>query len=316
MNTNFVFVRHGHGCHNAIGNLVNNETITIDQGKKFLGKGFSLFNNIKALHDPELTPIGVDVSINNGCIINKIIKYLWIFEENDKLKMNEINVVGCSPLIRCMETAYFMTRKWKNPPKKIYVFPLLREIDESSVDKYSKKSLKTMETTPSYSMKTINEQKKYLKSIELLDFFDFSFVESNLDLRKEPGDIVKFINWFNNFYVSNIQPRDNLNVFIVTHAGVLKDYSNEGFYNNSGFVLNGELKNTPERTFKFSKYTSLNSFLPKHFFKDYNRSKWNEKSYYCPSNRCGEGSLCTIAKGNADKLDKINLEECKLDEDE
>jgi hypothetical protein len=246
--------------------------------------------------------------------------------------MDEINVVGCSPLIRSMETAYFMTRKWKNPPKKIYVFPLLREIDESSTDKYSKKSLKTMETTPSYSMKTINEQKKYLESIELLDFFDFSFVESNLDLRKEPGDIVKFINWFNNFYVSNIRPRNNLNVFVVTHAGVLKDYSNEGFYNNSGFVLNGyayqplslekndnreaineELKNTPERAFKFLKYISLNSFLPKHFFKDYNRSQWNQKSYYCPSNRCGEGSLCTIAKGDANKLDKINLE-CKLGE--
>ena len=33
-NINFVFVRHGYGCHNAIGNLINNKLITSENGKQ------------------------------------------------------------------------------------------------------------------------------------------------------------------------------------------------------------------------------------------------------------------------------------------
>lgn len=311
MNTNFVFVRHGYGCHNAVANLIRNDIITLNQGKNMLGKNiFPFFSDIKALQDPELTPIGVDASINNGCIVNKILKSINKKLNNKMLNMDEFNIVGCSPLIRCMETAYFMTRKWNNPPQKIYVFPLLREINESSSDKYSKQSLKIIDKNPSYNMKTIDEQKKYLKSIGLLEFFDFSFVETHLQLRKEPGDIAKFINWFNLYYVSQIQPRNNLNVFIVTHAGVLRDYNNERFPNNSGFVLNGELKHD---TFYPLKYISLNTFLPKDFFMDYDKTQWNNKTYYCPSDRCGNGQLCKIAKGISSKIQKINLK-CKFDE--
>lgn len=274
-NLNFVFVRHGYGCHNAIGNLINNNLLTSKNGRELLKSDFV---------DPELTPIGINASITNGNIINKIIK-------NKDLNINEINVIGCSPLIRSMETAYFMSRNWLNPPQKIYVFPLLREIDESSNDKYSQKSLHTIEITPSYAMKSIIEQKKYLRSIGILDTFDFSFVEKYHDLRREPGDISKFINWFILKYMSQIQPRSNLNIFIVTHAGVLKDYSKTGFTNNSGFVLNGRLKNN---NFKLNKYISLNSYLPKEFFQEYNESKWNKRSHYCPSNRCGNGKLCEL----------------------
>lgn len=279
-NMNFIFVRHGYGCHNAIGNLINNGLLNIDMGRQLLKT---------ELVDPELTSIGVDASINNGNIINKILKSLSKNLNNKNLKMDEINVIGCSPLIRSMETAYFMSKDWINPPKKIYVFPLLREIDESGIDKYSEKSFRAMETIPSYAMKSIIEQKQYLKSIGILDLFDFSFVEKYPVLRKEPGDISKFINWFISNYISKIQHMSNLNVFIVTHAGVLKDYSKTGFVNNSGFVLNGKLKSN---IFNFSKYISLSSLLPKQFFQSYNKSKWNNKSYYCPSNRCGNGNLC------------------------
>lgn len=292
MNTNFVFVRHGYSCTNAIGNLVSNNLITIDQGKHLLGKDKPLFPEIKPLNDPELTPMGVDVSIHNGKIITNIIKNIAYNNDDTRLKMSEINVVGCSPLIRSMETAFFMTRSWKNPPNKIYVFPLLREIDEGSSDKYSRQSLYRINTLPGYSMKTIDEQKMYLKSIGILESFDFSFVENEV-LRKQPGDILKFIFWFNKFYVSQIEPRKNLNVFVVTHAGVLKDYSKEGFYNNSGFVLNGILTS---KEFKLLKYISLNELLPTKFFKEYNDLKFNKKSYYCPSNRCGNGQLCSLIK--------------------
>lgn len=290
MNTNFIFVRHGYSCTNAIGNLVSNKMLTVNQGRNFLGKDKN--DEIKPLYDPELTSMGVDVSINNGEIITKIIKDISYNFNNIKLKMNEINVVGCSPLIRSMETAFFMTRSWKNPPNKIYVFPCLREIDESSSDKYSKQSLYRINTLPGYAMKTLEDQKLYLKSVGLLDYFDFSFVE-NEALRMQPGDISKFIIWFNKNYVSQIESRKNLNVFIVTHAGVLKDYSQEGFYNNSGFVLNGTLT---LKGFKLLKYISLNNLLPTNFFKDYDKPRFNKKSYYCPSNRCGSGQLCLSLK--------------------
>lgn len=282
MNINFVFVRHGYGCHNAIGNLINNNLLDYESGKRLLKSD---------LIDPELTSLGIDASISNGNIITGILKSLNKNFKNKILNMDEMNVIGCSPLIRSMETAYFMSRDWANPPKKIYVFPLLREINESSTDKYSNKSRKTMETTPSYAMKSIIEQKKYLRSIGLLEFFDFSFIEKYYELRKEPGDIPKFINWFIRNYISQIQPRENLNIFIVTHAGVLKDYSKTGFTNNSGFVLNGRLKNN---NFNLNKYISLNSFLPKQFFQEYHESKWNKRSHFCPSDRCGNGKLCQL----------------------
>ena len=283
-NINFVFVRHGYGCHNAIGNLINNKLITSENGKQLLQSH---------LIDPELTPIGIDASISNGNIVNKVIRSLSKTLANKNLNMDEMNVIGCSPLIRSMETAYFMSKDWVNPPKKIYVFPLLREIDESSTDKYSNKSRQTMETTPSYAMKSIIEQKRYLRSIGILELFDFSFVEKYYELRKEPGDISKFINWFIINYISQIQPRDKLNVFIITHAGVLKDYAQAGFTNNSGFLLNGRLKHN---TFKLNKYISLNSYLPKEFFQEYHKSKWNKRSHYCPSDRCGNGALCKLLK--------------------
>lgn len=282
-NINFVFVRHGYGCHNAIGNLINNKLITSENAKQLLQSH---------LIDPELTELGINASISNGNIIASILKSLNRIFKNKNLNMDEMNVIGCSPLIRSMETAYFMSRDWVNPPKKIYVFPLLREIDESSTDKYSQRSFKIMETTPSYAMKSIIEQKKYLRSIGLLDMFDFSFIEKYSELRQEPGDISKFINWFIINYMSQIQQRDNLNVFIITHAGVLKDYSHQGFTNNSGFVLNGRLKNNNK--FKLNKYIPLDQFLPKEFFKEYYKSKWNNKSNYCPSNRCGNGKLCEL----------------------
>lgn len=309
MNINFAFLRHGYGCHNAMSNLTRSGVLEYDYAKKFLGKHKEKVDgDIIPLDDPVLTNIGVEASIHNGCIINKIFKSISSIEP--MVMLDTFNVVGCSPLIRCMETSYYMTRKWKNPPNKIYVFPLLRELDESSVDKYSQKSKEIIRVTPSYSIKTIQEQKEYLKSLGILDVFDFSFVETFPVERIEPGDIKVFMNWFAKYFVKLLTKRDNLNVFITTHAGVLRDFSKTGFFNNSGFVINTTLQNTE---YKVNRYISLNNYIGKYnFFKDYNNPKYNKTSYYCPSKRCGQ--LCNVASGITDNIEvgKIGLQ-CDID---
>jgi hypothetical protein len=230
------------------------------------------------------------------------------------IKIDNIHVIGCSPLIRCMETAYYMSRNWSKPPSKIYVFPFLREIDESSDNKFSINSRIRIDTKPFYSMKSIKEQKKYLESLGILNFFDFSFVEMSDKERKEPGDISNFIKWFVNFFIKKRKLSETLNAFIVTHAGVLSDFVNntEGFINNSGFVINTQYDNNKNQV-QVIKYVSLNDFLSLfNFYKNYNIT--NKKEYYCPSNRCEE--LCTIAKGNHDKeIKHININ-CDINDDD
>jgi hypothetical protein len=286
MNINFAFVRHGYGCHNSMSNLAENNVISFENAQKFLQNIDKPVIDIRPLNDPVLTEIGLEASIYNGVIINKILKQLSNITSDEKLQMDKFDIVGCSPLIRSMETAYYMTQKWNNPPQKIYVFPLLREIDESSDNKYSEQSRQKIDIKPSYNMKTIGEQKAYLRKIGILDVFDFSFVESYAEERKEPGDIKKFINWFGENFIK--RELDSLNVFIITHAGVMKDFSKDKFYNNSGFVINTTLKN---KLINVNKYISLNNFLQSyHFFKDY--YKYNKLAYYCPSQRCDQ--LCSV----------------------
>ena len=270
MNINFVFTRHGYGCHNAVRPLLENRLLS----KKDLNK--------LDFKDPELTNIGVETTIENGLIISELL--------TTKLNINNINIIGCSSLIRSMESAYYMTRKWVNPPEKIYVFPLLREIDEDTDNKYSVKSRLTMDNTDSYAMKTIQEQKAHLLSKGILEFFDFTFCEKkNFEhLRKEPGDVELFTEWFVNIFLPLNKIRNvNINVLIVTHAGVLKDYSNMGFHNNSGFLLETVVKNS---YITYKNLISFSKLLNDKFVKDY--YKFSKKSDYCPSDRCSP--LCDL----------------------
>lgn len=301
MNVNFAFVRHGYACHNAMRNLYNNQIITRDDYSDMLG--------IRS--DPELTQLGVDASKQNGCVIAKIIKNLHITEKNRLLNMETINIVGSSPLIRCMETAYYMTRNWKNPPNKIYIFPFLREIDESGSNIYSETSRARMDSIPSYSMKEIYEQKAYLQRRGILDHFDFSFVESDYVSRKEPGNIHVFLDWFSKSVLPyiNITPgQHNLNVFATTHAGVLKHFAKRGFYNNSGFVVNTTMT---AKGAIIGETVGLDSYLPGMFFSDYNNPAY-DKTYYCPSDRCG-----TLCQGEyptkKNKIKRIE-QQCQADE--
>lgn len=315
MNVNFAFLRHGYGCHNAMSNLVYHDVVSRTYAQKFMEKEGSprniLSGKILPLNDPVLTNVGVEASIYNGCIINKILRRLSGIYNNKNLLMDTFNVVGCSPLIRCMETAYYMTRKWKNPPNKIYVFPLLREIDESSVDKYSEESRETIRITPSYSIKSIEKQKQYLQKLGILDSFDFSFVETFPQERIEPGDVKEFMKWFAKYFMTLLNTDNtNLNVFITTHAGVLRDYAEEGFYNNSGFVIN----TTYVDNFSKNMYISLNNYIKQYnFFKDYSNPKYNSVQYYCPSDRCGQ--LCSVAKGSVKNLAEIGLS-CNIEDEE
>ena len=287
MNVNFAFIRHGLGCHNVMSSLANNNIITVDQRNALLGvapqKGITVMN------DPVLTELGVDASIRNGCIISKVLQSLYKLKENPDFNMDVINIVGCSPLIRCMETSYYMTRKWTNPPNKIYVFPHLRELDESSSNPYSLESKQRLNTVSAYAIKTLSEQKDYLKKIGLLEYFDFTFVEKFQQERLEPGSIRNFLIWFFKKFIPNFQVNKNLNVFVTTHAGVLHEFSKTGFVNNSGFVVN--VKRT-DSDINVNTLISLNKYLPKWFFNDYDN--YNNVNYYCPSNRCEE--LCKITK--------------------
>lgn len=315
-NINFAFIRHGFGCHNAISGLYKSELINIEDAMIFSGKTKEISKS--AMVDPVLTQVGVDASIHNGCVMNQIFRSIdGILQNNynDSINMDKINIIGCSPLIRCMETAYYMSRSWPNPPSKIYVFPFLREIDESSSNKYSLQSIIRMNKKPFYAMKSIEEQKKYLESLGILNFFDFSFVEMFKKERAEPGDIEMFTKWFVSSFIQKKDTKnyidnetqnllEKLNVFIVTHAGVLSDFAvnDEGFVNNSGFVINTNYDDTTG-IISVKKYLSLNPFLEFfNFYQDYKNI--NAKEYYCPSNRCG--NLCSVMKDK--DQDKKDLE--------
>lgn len=292
MNCNFVFVRHGYGCHNAIGDLYDAKQIDESDVQDFL----------QMRKDPELTPTGIDASVFNGCLIGRILHNLPLLTQKKSFTMEPIHLVACSPLIRSMETAYFMTRKWKNPPQKIFVMPYLRELDESSDNPESEESQERIDTIPSYAMKTIDEQKYHLAKHGILDYFDFTFVEELPELRKTPGNITRFLKWF----AQEIYPLTGLksiNGFIVTHAGVLKQFESKGFRNNSGIVVNTTISKN-NHVF-INKTIRLEDYISSSFFRDY--ESFANKEYYCPSDRCG--SLC---KNNMDGQRKnLPLKDCE-----
>lgn len=292
-----VFIRHSYSCGNALPKLYKNGTIDYDIYKGFMPTSLEEIKSNKRqkgivpINDPELTTIGVTASVNNGCVVKNILY--------DELDIKHIGVVCCSPLIRCMETAFFFTRKWSSPPKKIYVMPYLREIDESSDDIYSQVSIEKIRTTPAYSIKSINEQKEYLKSVGILNYFDFSYVENIPEGRIQPGDIKTFLDFFSKVIVNDAS------VLVVSHGGVLKRYANEGFTNNSGFVLDIKFDN---KRFDVTKYTSLNPLIKQTpFFFDY--SRYSIVSYLCPDKRCND--ICDYIEDQPKTILNIPDVNCK-----
>ena len=265
MDINFIFIRHGYSC----GNYTNSLTKKIDLDEKY-----------QHIIDPELTGNGVYYSCKNSNTINNILA--------DKYNIDTINIIGCSPLLRSMETAYYMSRQWKNPPNTIYVLPYLREIDEQSLndDIYSSKSIENMNKRSSYKMKEIDEQKEFLKKKGILDVFDFDIVKKYKKERKDPGDINKFMNWFSKILEPNVTKLKHdkiINVFIITHSGVLNYYAknkniNDTFYNNTGFIVK-------YNKYKEPIYKSINKYL------DFNEQSINSK-YYFDISYTGKQDVC------------------------
>jgi hypothetical protein len=219
---NYIFLRHSNSNGNALHGMISNKLVTLQEANH-------LVDNV--LIDSELSTVGKYASVLNGVVISKVLK-------EDGIKY--INVVGCSTLLRAMLSAYYMTRKWENPPNKIFVLPHLREIDESSSNKWSKQSLYNVDSNSSYRMKSITEQKKILESMGILSFFDFSIIENNLFLRHTLGDIPNFISWSKQILDSVFKKETiptSFNFYLITHAGVLFDYANSSFINNTGILI-------------------------------------------------------------------------------
>lgn len=255
----FSFVRHGEGCHNFLRNI--RKQMEVDNYRE------ASYD----INDPELTKSGIMISQFNGKRVRK------------QIPTKEVTFVCCSPLIRSMETAYYMTRTWKDRPKKIYVLPYLREIDENSLeygDKNSPDSRKIIDEIGVYQMKSLEDQKRHLQKLGILNYFDFSFVEridtlppkkkyflfgnkeellTGRAARSEPGDLLKFMKWAKKHMLPRIfgisekdilaLEKEDINFFVVTHAGVLKDFA----YKNKGFVKNayGFMEEVPRNQIGF-----------------------------------------------------------------
>ena len=257
---NYVFIRHSNSNGNALNSMITSGVISPQEGNY-------LIDNV--LIDPELSQTGKQASIINGNVITKTLK------END---INFINVIGCSCLLRSMITSYYISRKWEKPPEKIFVFPHLREIDENSNNKWSDKSKIEIDKNGAYCMKTLIKQKQTLQKMGILHHFNFTFIESSENLRHSMGDVDNFINWTNQNLLNNIFNKSTVpsfyNFFVITHAGVLSDYTKTSFSNNTGFILK-YIYSTHFKHLTRTKFINLRNILEKDFLfiKEYNDKK-------------------------------------------
>lgn len=203
----FYFIRHGLSCYNAIKNKNVYEKWDGDKEKA---------------SDPHLTNIGVYNSILTG---------KWL---KQKIGDSKFDMVFSSPLIRAMETAQ-LTSLRKN---KVKVVPYLREIDEHSTNKNSKKSIKKMLINPAYKKLDLHIQKKRLNKYKLF-YYKNRKMYKFYDVKKynKVGDINKFLNYFYNKFYKKLYKKEFVNILIVSHAGVLKDYYKKSFGNNDGFYI-------------------------------------------------------------------------------
>ena len=247
---NFIFIRHGQGCHNVVAPLFQAKLIRYNEAMNF-SKPEGKFPII----DPELTTIGVISTIQNAKVLKKMLVQQGI---------SDIHLVVSSPLIRAMETAYYTKREFERElavvdtkreferelaavdtkrELPIYVAPYLREVDESSGDPKSKSSRKVIDTIPAYAMIPLKNQMNYLKEEGILEHYNFDYLDPTL--RTEPGDISDFFNWLENSKLLptklEISKMPEINILVVTHAGVLHNHTGESFPNNGGFIetING-----------------------------------------------------------------------------
>ena len=138
---NFVFLRHGESCQQVI------------------------FKHIKdKVKRNELFVTYTDPPISDNAVIDSIEigeKYSNLFSNGKFGKtINSFDIIGCSPMLRAIETAHFMSLPYK--PANIYVYPFLRECsrcDETDTPKI----LNNL-----WPMRSINDQKNYLEKLNAL----------------------------------------------------------------------------------------------------------------------------------------------------
>lgn len=117
--------------------------------------------------DPILSEFGVSRSQEAGLHLN----------------LDKIDLVCSSPMIRSIETAFFMT----GGKKDVVVLPYLREVDS-----HSKTSEQVDKTLP---LKSIKIQTEYLEKTGMVDKIHFDLVEDE-SKRRAFGDIDVFLDWF------------------------------------------------------------------------------------------------------------------------
>lgn len=234
---NFIFIRHGESC----------QQVAYDNARQ---------NDYKRLYwlfsDPTLSDKGEIQSINAGK------EYVEKFK--NEFNIDSFDIIGSSPMLRTIETAYYMTKEYN--PDNIYVYPFLRECRECN-DKDNAEKLNKI-----WPMKKISEQKDYLKS-KNIENIDFKYVENNKD-RESPGNIEKFLEWFHKNV--NIE-KDNTNVLIITHSHVLRFFRISA-ENNAGVYLKTVID---KGSIVYTK-NDIKSIWPKYL----------QKKFKCPQTRCKE----------------------------
>lgn len=261
---NFVFLRHGYGCHQAADTF-----------------GFSIED------DPGLSKLGVDTTIVNGRSYMKNLK--------ERNLIQKFDAILSSPMIRCIETAYFIKYLWKDSPKDIFVAPYLREIrngytyNSTQLDRY-------------YPLKSIEEQKEYLKTIKINDSIKYYFVEKFQQERKEPGDIIMFSLWFAKHFKPFLPNKKEYNILVITHSGVLNHFYKGNYFINSGILKTFYIKQEKIIENTDDKQIFINeSFLKKGdmIYKENDRI-FRNIDYICPSERCP--NVCTVLSKNSKSL--------------
>lgn len=277
MNIRFIFIRHGQGCHNIITGLKNGGFLRYNDALDFMGQGIK---KELALIDPQLTNVGINITKKNAKVLKKVL-------ENRNIK--KIDLVLSSALIRTIETAFY-TKRVFDYNKRIYVSPFLREVDESSKNPKSEKSRQVIDTIPAYAMKPVSVQQSYFVGEGIIDHISYNYLDPHL--RKEPGDITDFINWFlsSRLYkkkLIELNGVNELNILVFTHAGVMHNFTGEGYYNNSGFIVEVD-----ELGKEIKRESLLKEMKKESLFTEYHKV---DPTMYCEKeeniqNRCGE--LC------------------------
>jgi broad specificity phosphatase PhoE len=248
---NFIFLRHGESCQNLLYKIYSKGNLTSRQYHKLFTKFI----------DPTLSDTGVQDSKTAGIILKKNLH---------KIGINKIHFIASSPMIRAIETAYYMSLLPKQiseitTDKTIYVCPYLREM-------YTGDS--AFITDQKFPLKSISEQKKYLSENEL-NAIDFKFVQDE-HLRREPGHLKKFIKWFGKSGIAqeliNKNKESTLNVIIFLHSHVIKEFSDLSSKNNTGFILK-------------TVYNKNNFFYTKNDIYKHT-DHFDRSKFECPSTKC------------------------------